>query len=232
MSRQPRKKASNERHVEQLTRHLERRGPGDEWHAPTPERTQHARRAGQKITARIIETEGGLPTGHYAWRITPVIDSLLSRGTITEHEYDAALKYMRYYAGSRHKGPATAKLLPYADRGFQDMSPLDRAVACGQAKTIAAGAVHPHFHLCLRWLEKCAEDEIPLWQLGAAYYPRLSRSQQSAKASVILHFTLGMLCEHFGYRHRFTHDELENAVETLRITIEYEKKLKKSEKCA
>lgn len=230
--RKPRgkKKPDNERHVAQLEQHLRRRGPGDEWHAPTPERVARANEAGQRIDPNIILTEAGNATGVYSWRITPIIDSLLKRGTLDGTEYDAALRYMRHYAGSRHKGPPTSRFLPHYDRGFQEMTPAERAIAMGQARAKAESIVHPFFRPCLRWLESAAEDETPLWQLGATYYPHLSKSAQSAKAPVILHFTLAMLADHYGLSHRFSYTEIEEAVRTMRITVEIEEKISVSRK--
>jgi hypothetical protein len=221
--RRPRRKADNAQHVEQLTTYLERRGPGDE--GPTPERLAKARANGHSVKPHIIHTEAGFPTGSFYWAITPVIDELEKRGTITNEEWSAACRYMRHYAGSRHKGPATSKLMPYYDRGFQSLDPAERAVAFGQARALAEKAVHPFFRQALRWLEAAAEDEWPLWHLGAMYYPHLSRSQQSAKAPVVLHFTLAMLADHYGIGHRFSASDIEIAVRTMRITVEVEEKV-------
>ncbi len=153
-----RKKADNAQHTEELSRYLERKGPGGEDFAPTPERVLKAREGGQRLTATVIHTEAGFPTGQFYWKITPVIDELEKRGTLTNEEWTAASRYMRYYAASRHKGPATSKLMPYYDRGFQELDPLERSVAMGQARSRAEKAVHPFFRPCLRWLEAAAED--------------------------------------------------------------------------
>jgi hypothetical protein len=222
------RKPDNERHVEELSRYLERRGPGDEWHAPTPERVEHAKQAERPIKPNIILTDKGNATGHYTWQITPIMDELRKRGTISDDEWGAGVRYMRHYAGSRHKGPATARLLPFYDRGFQEMTPPERAVAFGQARTRAEAAVHPLFRPVLRWLERAAEDEWPLWKLGEAYYPMLSRSQQSAKASSILHFGLAMLADHYGSNHRFRASDIEVAIRTMRVTVEVEEKIVRS----
>ena len=103
---------------------------------------------------------------------------------------------------------------------MQALGPAERAMEMGQRRAIAEKHVHPFFRRALRWLECAAEDERPLWHLGHWYYPEMSQSQQSQKASVILHFALAMLSEHYGMATRFTHQELEQAVETVRITIE------------
>jgi hypothetical protein len=220
-SRRKAKKADNERHVEELSRYLERKGPGDEWHAPTPERVARAKEAGSPIRPNITLTEKGNPTGHFTWKITPVVDELHKRGTIADEEWAAAVRYMRYYAGSRHKGPATSKFLPAYDKGFQGLEPGERAMAMGQSRAVAEKAVHPFFRPCLRWLEAAAEDEWPLWRLGEMYYPNVSQAQQSARAPVILHFCLSMLAEHFGVsRHRFSVSDVEMVIRTMRVTIE------------
>jgi hypothetical protein len=230
MTRRRRDK-TNEQHVTELERHLTKRGPADDDGSPTPQRVERARLTGQTIRATIIHTDSGFPTGTFYWRITPIIDTLLRRGTLSDEEYDAALRYMRHYAGSRHKGPATSKLMPHYDRGFQELLPAERAMAMGQARARAEKAVHPFFRKTLRWLEAAAEDELPLWHLGALYYPEVSQSQQSSRAPVILHFTLGMLADHYGITgHRFSLQEIDQAVETLRVTIEYSRTYPQPEK--
>ena len=213
-----------EQHSRELEQYLSRRGPGQEDGAPTPERVKRARQSGQQVRANIIHTESGLPTGNYYWRITPVLDNLERRGTITREEYNAALRYMRHYAGSRHKGPATSGFLPFYDSGFQNMGPADRAVAMGQARTRAESAVHEMFQPVLRWLEAAAEDELPLWKLGAAYYPEASQQTQGVRAVPILHFGLAMLAQHYETGHRFSRSEVEEAIETIRVTLEFERK--------
>lgn len=228
-SKRPPRQADHAQHTRELETHLTRRGPRGEEHDPTPQRIARAREASQSIVANLIHTDGGFPTTNFFWRITPAIDTLQKRGTLTQDEYNSALRYMRYYAGSRHKGPATSKIMPRYDCAMQDMNPAERAMEMGQRRSRAEAAVHPYFRPCLRWLECAAEDERPLWHLGAYYYPELSQSQQSQKASVILHFALAMLTDHFGgARHRFSQMELEQAIETVRITIEIEKKVRKS----
>jgi hypothetical protein len=113
---------------------------------------------------------------------------------------------------------------------MQSMGPAERAMEMGQRRAVAEKSVHPFFRRALRWLECAAEDERPLWHLGYWYYPELSQSQQSQKASVILHFALAMLSEHYGMATRFTQQELEQAVETVRITIEMQRSLSTSRK--
>lgn len=213
-----------EQHSRELEHFLSKRGPGGEDFAPTPQRVAKARQAGQKVRARVIHTASGLPTANYYWKITPVLDNLERRGTLTSDEYNAALRYMRHYAGSRHKGPATARFLPHYDKSFQDMTPADRAVEMGQARTRAESAVHEMFHPVLRWLEAAAEDELPLWRLGAAYYPQASQQTQGVRAVTILHFGLAMLAEHYQTGHRFSQRDVEEAIETIRITLEMERR--------
>ena len=95
-----------EQRIENLARHLTRRGPGNEEHAPTTQRLSRAAEAGNSVEARVIHNDRGFPTADFRWEITPVLDLLESRGTLTADEYAVALRYMRHYAGSRHKGPA------------------------------------------------------------------------------------------------------------------------------
>lgn len=224
------KRIDNKRHVEDLARSLTRRGPGDEEHAPTPERVAKAKVAGAAVRANVIHNEAGFATSEYYWQITPVIDELKRRGTILQEEWDVACRYMRHYAGSRHKGPATSKLLPSYDSGFRDMEPAERAMAMGQARANAESFVYSisftngrpngvkDYRYCLRWLEKAAEDDVPLWYIGAHYYPRATQSYQSARAPGILQEALSILAAHYGRSGRFTIRDIESAVRTFRMT--------------
>lgn len=217
--------------VREYQKGLTRRGPqSHEKNGPTPERIRHARRAGGKLNAHLIRDERGLPTQGHRWRITPVLDVLEKRGSISSEEYQAALRYMRHYAGSRHKGPQTAKLMPRYDGGMQDMEPAERAMAMGQARAKAESAVHRLFRPVLRWLEAAAEDELPLWRLGQYYYPDSPRQTQSNRAVPILHFTLAMLSEHYEKDHRFTEQEVTEVLRTIQLSVRMEEKIVKKRK--
>jgi len=219
MAKKPKHTPKQEmRRIEDLARYLTRRGPGEEEHAPTPQRLSRAAEAGNAVTACVIHNDKGFPTDDFRWEITPVLDRLEARGTLTADEYDVALRYMRHYAGSRQKGPATAKYLPSYETSFLGLEPTERAVAYGQARAKAEAAVHPDMRLCLRWLEAAAADEWPLWRLGEMYYPAEPRATQSARAPAILHFTLSMLARHYGCRARFAVREVEFGVRTFRLT--------------
>lgn len=202
-----------DQHVKELECYLQKRGPVDE-NGPTPERI--AQSGGQKLRVNVLRNQSGLPTADFNWRVSPIIDELEKRGTIDNHDWQVATRYMRHYVGSHGKGPATAKFLPYYDKGFQQMEPNERAISFGQEIRRARRAVHEILHPALDWLEIACADEQPLWMLGEKYYPHLSKSQQSAKASVILHFAIGMLASHYGMDHRWTASDIENTILRMR----------------
>src|SRR4030067_231410 len=206
--------------IEDLARSLTRRGPGGDEYAPTPERVvkAHAVNGRTAVRAHVIHDDAGFPTPEHYWQLTPVLDTLEKRGTLTHEEWDTACRYMRHYAGSRHKGPATAKYLPSYDTGYRDMEPAERAMAMGQARAKAEAAVHPIMRPCLRWLEAAAEDELPLWRLGQMFSPDAPQATQSARAPAILHVTLSMLAAHYGCNARFTVSEVDTAIRTFRMT--------------
>lgn len=216
MSKRAAKKPTVERHVKELERYLTKRGPDGAETAPTAERVRQA--DGNAVRAHVVRTPSGLATGNHYWRITPVIDALLRIGTIMDDEYDAALRYMRHFAGSRHKGPATSKYLPSYDIGLRDFTPPERAMHYGQMRARAESSVDPLLRPALRWLEKAAEDEWPLWKLGEIYYPGLTKQAQSNRAPGILHIALAMLARHYGMGHRFDASEIEIAVRRIRTT--------------
>lgn len=234
-ARQKPKKADNAQHTADLNRFLTRRGPGEEFGAPTPERVSRSQSRGEdgkldrndprSIKAHVIHNEAGFPTGSFYWRITPIIDGMQSRGTLTQEEADVAAKYMRHYSGSRHKGPATSNYLPSYEASLRDFTPAQRAVHYGNMRRAAEQSVHPFFRPCLRWIEKAAEDDEPLYKLGETYYPREARQTQSNRAVPILHMTISMLASHYGQPHRFQASEIEVAIRRMRVTIEVEERI-------
>lgn len=170
---------------------------------PTPERVAKAKICGNKIVARVHHDANGFPTASYHWEITPTIDKLLQRGTITGTEWSVALRYMRHYAGSRHKGPESSRILPKCDASFSGMEPAERATAYGQAIARARQATPTFFWPVLRWLELAAEDEQPLFALGAWYFPQAAQATQAAKGGAYLNAALAFLAAHYEMPSRF-----------------------------
>ena len=216
MTRPKRKaKADNTQHVEQLTTFLERRGPLGDDHGPTPERLAKAQTMGLKVSANIIHSEAGFPTAQYYWSITPAIDDLKRRGTITDDEYDAAFRFMRHWHHGIHRGPATIRYAPRYDGEVGDLTPGERQWHyAGMAKK-AFNAVPPMLQPALAWLVQALGDPVPLQVLGAHYAPQKGAQTQSSQGAMVLRLACVALCEHYQIPHSFSRQRIERLSEIL-----------------
>lgn len=215
MSKRKRRPKTDEQHRVELQTYLTRRGPGNEDHAPTPERVVHAKLAGEVIRANVIYTEAGFPTSNFYWSITPVIDDLKRRGTITEEEYDAAFRFMRHWHNGMHKGPPGAKLTPRHDGVSSDMTPTERQWHyAGMAKR-AFNSVDPLLQPALAWLIRSMGDPLPLQSLGAHYAPTKGAQTQSSQGAMVLRLACVKLCDFYGINHQFSQRRIEKLSEVL-----------------
>lgn len=214
MSRRKRER-TDEQHRIELQTYLTRRGPGNEEHAPTPERLSHAKAVGETVRANVIYTEAGFPTSNFYWSITPVIDELRRRGTLTQEEYDGAFRFMRYWHNGMHKGAPSSKLAPRYDGVTSDMTPTERQWHyAGMAKR-AFNAVDPLLQPALAWLIRAMGDPLPLQALGAHYAPKKGSQTQSSQGAMVLRLASCKLCDHFGIDHSLSQRRIERLSEVL-----------------
>jgi hypothetical protein len=201
---------TNEMHVAQLTQHLNRRGPTDEYASPTPERVKLAKAAGERIIAELLLTEGGNPTGHYKWRITPVIDELRRRGTITVDEHHAAERFMLNWQLGIHRGPATSSYTPRTDGGSPDGDAEVIRWEHGNRAKAALLAVDGFLRPALAWLIASLGDPRPLKDLGAYYSPDKGDQTKSSQGAIVLRLALASLCRHYNIDHSFNDKRMAN----------------------
>ncbi len=206
---------TDEQHRMELQTYLTRRGPGTEEHAPTPERLRHAQSAGEMVRANVIYTEAGFPTSNFYWSITPVIDDLRRRGTITEEEYDAAFRFLRHWHNGVHKGPPSSKLTPRYDGVTSDMSAEERRWHYQGLASRAFKAVDPLLQPALAWLIKSMGDSSPLSALGAHYAPNKGAQTQSSQGAMVLRLACCALCEHYGIDHSLSRRRIERLSQVL-----------------
>jgi hypothetical protein len=215
----PKSEQQAEQHRIELSRYLTRRGPGDEEHAPTPQRIERAEEAGEMIRANVIYTERGLPTGHFYWQITPVIDDLKRRGTLEPEEYDAAFRFMRHWHNGIHRGPATSRIAPRCDGEVNDMTPDERRWHySGMAKN-AFKSVNHKFQPALAWLIRAMGDPVPLKVLGAYYAPDKGAQTQTSQGALALRLACAELCEYYGIDHALSRKRIEQLSEVLLAQI-------------
>lgn len=195
--RKPRAK-TDEQYRQELQSFLTKRGPNGLYEGdPTAERIAKAVDAGERIIARIHYTTAGFEAGFH-WEISPVIDELKRRGTITGPEHEAALRFMRNWYLGLHRGAPTSKFQPRLD---SSQSGLDAQEFRWQNATLArkaASAVDPILRPALAWLIRALGDALPIRELGRYYNPDKSDSTLSAQGGIVLKLTCAQLAAHYG----------------------------------
>lgn len=215
MSKRKRGRKTDEQHRVELQAYLTRRGPGNEDHAPTPQRVERAAEKDEVIRANVIYTESGFPTSNFYWSITPVIDDLRRRGTISEEEYQAAFRFMRHWHNGIHKGPPGSKFAPRYDGVSTDMTPTERQWHyAGMAKR-AFNAIEPLYQPALAWLIHAMGDPIPLKRLGEYYAPDKGAQTQSSQGAMALRFACIKLCDYYGIPHGLSKAKIQELSEIL-----------------
>jgi hypothetical protein len=175
--------------------------------APTPERIAKAVLRGEDVVVR--------GTGREAkWRISPTLDSLLKRETITREEYDAATRFLSDYYQGMYAGPPTSGYRERTVGGARADRDTQRAHHAIEARK-AMAAVPQMLKPALVWLIACLGEASPLSVLGAHYVPHLGTQTQSSRGGQVLSFLCVALCEHYGMTHRLQNQKLADELAQL-----------------
>lgn len=153
------------------------------------------------------------------WRISPVLDELKRRKTLTSEEHAAACRFLReYYLGVIVTvGPRGQRYEP-SSRGANMADPVAEKIHYAQQTERAICAIDPLYYPALRWLVATLGDGKPLSSLGDHYAPGLGAQTQSARCGAAVALLCASLCRHYGIKHRLT---LEVRIESLsRILLE------------
>ncbi len=156
------------------------------------------------------------------WRISPVLDELKRRKTLTPEEHAAACRFLReYYLGVIVTvGPRGQRYEP-SSRGASMADPVAEKIHFAQETERAIMAIDPLYYPALRWLVATLGDGKPLSSLGDHYAPGLGAQTQSARCGAALALLCASLCRHYGIKHRLT---VEARIESLsRILLENSK---------
>src|SRR5690606_29811693 len=127
--------------------------------APTPERLKKPDMDGSELRASVSITEGNTVT---TWRISPSLNGLLQRRTITNQEFQAAQRFLRDYFLGMYAGPASAR---YAERTGPSHSDVDRETRLvHHAREVqkAMRAVDQIYQPALAWLIASLGEAPPL----------------------------------------------------------------------
>jgi len=225
-------KQDNYAHTAQLEQHIKRKGPalGDPV-APTPERMEAAKRAGEKVEPILERTHAGNPTGRVTWRIRPTIDDLHRRHVITDTDYNAAWRFMQLCEAVAAKGnPKVAQMGVRVDVSGVPVGQAERAYEASKALVSAMRSVHPFVRPMTHFLAGQLGDAVNLAMFMAMQYPHcrnVHERKQREEGQVYLRLTCGMLAWHFGLSdHSYSHiaDRVRKVAEEV-CTLEVRKKI-------
>lgn len=165
---------------------------------PTKERVDQARAIGLEI-----DEWGSGEERH--WRISPVLQELKRRGTITAEEHAAAGRFLREYYLGLYAGP---KAFGYSEKTSKSTSGstdfMTQRIHYARETERAIAAIDPVYYRALQWLVSTLGDGTPLSHLGEHYAPNLGSQTQSARGGQVLALLCAMLCRHYGIHHRLT----------------------------
>lgn len=183
----------------ELERYLESVGPAKDDHTgPTPERLKKPDMDGAVLRASVAVGEDDTIT---TWRISPRLNDLLRRRTITNQEFQAAQRFLRDYFLGMYAGPATSR---YAERTGPSHNETDRETRRlhhAREWEKAARSLDRVYQPVLAWLVKSLGDGASLEVLGSYYAPGLGSQTQAARGGQVLALCCMMLCRHYGMEH-------------------------------
>lgn len=179
--------------------------------APTPERIMRAVQADHEVRAG----DGG-----GSWRISPVLDELRRRKTLSREEHAAASRFLREYYLGMHAGPSVSP--GYAERGSPSAEDRDRVTErlhYAEEVRKAISAVDRLYYPAVGWLIASMAEGAPLSRLGEHYAPDLGVQTQSARGGQVLALMCAFLCRHYGMQHRL---DIDKRIEALsRVFLEH-----------
>jgi hypothetical protein len=179
---------------------------------PTKERVDQVRAAGLEI-----DEWGSGEERH--WRISPVLQELKRRKTITVEEHAAAGRFLREYYLGLYAGP---KAFGYSEKtsrsanGSQDY--LTQRIHYARETERAIASLDPVYYPALQWLVATLGDGAPLAKLGEHYAPSLGSQTQSARGGQVLALLCAMLCRHYGIHHRLTLEDRITSLSQILLT--------------
>lgn len=170
----------------------------------TPERLDHARRAGVKLDRIVVKTDAGAETAIRRKQFVSKLDQWHARGTIDDAELLAARRFQAYHTLQWGVGPAVvSRYGEYLDRGRRELHPLELQVDCGRKVALAVRSVPRLLHPVLAWIAQCAGDDVSLEELMGIYWrPPFTRTLE-LRTIAYVQLVLGLLCDIYGIEHRW-----------------------------
>jgi hypothetical protein len=159
----------------------------------------------------------------HRWRISPILDELKRRKTLTTEEHAAASRFLyEFYLGvAADVGPKSQR---YERRSASatGIDPVLEKIHFAKETERAIAAIDSLYYPALRWLVGTLGEGKPLSSLGEQYAPGLGAQTQSARCGAAVALLCASLCRHYGIKHRLT---LEARIESLsRVLLEQQPK--------
>lgn len=179
---------------------------------PAPEPRQKPTDRGRTAASRFQPAEP-------RWRISPALDELKRRKTLTTEEHAAACRFLReYYLGLIANIGPKAQRYERSSASANGYDPVAEKIDSARKTEQAILAIDPLYYPALRWLVSTLGEGRPLSSLGDDYAPGLGAQTQSARAGAAVALLCACLCRHYGITHRLT---IENRIENLsRVLLE------------
>jgi hypothetical protein len=167
----------------------------------TPERMQHAKAAGVRLSRESETFEDGRETGLQRKRFISKLETFRSRGALTSEGYAAAERYRSHVDIALAKGPGQS--VSYEPRmidhkGHPDLHPIERSMDYWKKVAHARRSIPHELHCVLDWIERTSNDEISVDAVAARYWPELNARSRDERFKGLLELTCALLARHYG----------------------------------
>lgn len=156
-----------------------------------------------------------------AWRISPILDGLKSRGTIDDVQHRAATRFLQeYYLGFVREGNGVSP--GYGERAPKSANPAsheDQRIYYRRRseETMAFIMLDPYWDRMLRWVIAAMGQGYPLsveW-MAERYAPNSGKQTASSRIGGMLALFCVKLCQHYGMDHPMLHDSCNDELSRL-----------------
>ena len=149
----------------------------------------------------------------HRWRISPVLDELKRRRTLTTEEHAAASRFLReLYIGLYSDPGPKSQQYDRSARSANGYDPVLEKIHYAKETEKAILSIDTMYYPALRWLVGTLGDGQPLSSLGEHYAPGLGAQTKSARCGAAVALLCAQLCRFYGISHRLT---VEQRIESL-----------------
>lgn len=142
------------------------------------------------------------------WNISPILNELRRRKTLTTEEHAAACRFLReLYLGLYSNAVLKSQQYQRSSRSASGHDPVLEKIHYAKETEKVILAIDPIFYPALQWLVATLGEGKPLSSLGDDYAPGLGSQTQSARAGAAVALLCANLCKIYGIRHRLADRE-------------------------